>query len=319
MSNLMDGLHVDHPRYERARQDALAYLDVCSDGGGIIPILGPTRCGKTDLLHVLHEQVNLTARLAGELPLDEFDNFLYGVVPPRPSDAGIYRTILRSIGALVSQSEKTDALRDRTIRLIRERDIRVIALDECSHCAEAGANFPKRAAADTFKFLRDQTGITFILSGLPKFQEIIQENEQLRERSMRTIELHPYQWSLEEDRTAFYGCVHAAVEHLKDNGVAVDLDLPDITKRLYGISGGRVGEMFELFKKTAVRLRTGDSLNAQSLERTAKMLFQQPAGLPDMFEFDRVPDFELSKAYARVMSDAGLSVPVRSALDIAAE
>lgn len=319
MSNLMDGFHVDHLRYERARKAALEALEMCSDGGGIIPILGPTRCGKTDLLHVLREQVNQMAPLPGELPLDEFENFIYGVVPPRPSDAGIYRTILRAIGALVSPSEKTDALRDRTIRMVRERGIRVIALDECSHCAEAGANFPKRAAADTFKFLRDQTGIIFVLSGLPKFQEIIETNEQLRERSMRTIELHPYQWSFEKDRSAFYGCVHAAVEHLRESGVEIALDLPDVTKRLYGLSGGRVGEMCELLRKTALRLKSGDELNARSLERTAKMLFQRPAGMPDMFEFDRVPDAALVQAYARVMSDAGLPVPVRNALDLAVQ
>lgn len=318
MGNLIDGLHIDHPKYETARTDAEAYLDFCSDGGGIIPILGPTRCGKTDLLQVLRERVNRPSPRPRELPLEDFDDFVYGVIPPRPSDADIYRTILRSIGALVSPSEKLDSLRDRTIRLIRERGIRVVALDECSHCAEAGANFPKRAAADTFKFLRDQTGITFVLTGLPKFQELIEENEQLRERAMRTIELHPYQWSLEEDRSAFFGCVAGVIQHLEVEGIEVVLDLPDLTKRIYGVSGGRVGEMFELVRKTMVRFRPGDRLELGAIASTAKLTRHQSPGTPDFFELERVSDMELVQAYARVMSDAGLRVPVRKAIDIVA-
>lgn len=315
----IDDLHIDHPKYVAARLEAEEYLSLCSDGGGIIPILGPTRCGKTDLLKVLRDHMNTPGPRPRELPLEDFDDFVYAVIPPRPSDADIYRAILRSIGALVSPSEKLDTLRDRTIRLIRERGIRIIALDECSHCAEAGANFPKRAAADTFKFLRDQTGITFVLTGLPKFGELIEENEQLRERCMRTIELLPYQWTFEEDRSAFFGCVVRTIQHLEGEGLEVDLDPSELTKRLYGASGGRVGEMFELVRKTLVRFKSGDVLTLSAVANTARLVRHQSPGVPDFFELDRVTDIDLAQSYTRVMADAGLKAQVRKSIDMAAE
>jgi hypothetical protein len=107
------------------------------------------------------------------------------------------------------------------------------------------------------------------------------------------------------------------VQYLESEGLEVDLDLNDLTKRLYGVSGGRVGEMFELFRKTLLRFQPGDRLTLNAISNTARLVRHQSPDLPDFFELDRVSDIELVQAYARVMSDAGLKVPIRKPIDIA--
>ena len=118
-------------------------------------------------------------------------DFRLAAIPPRPNERDIYKALLRACDYDCPDREKTEAVRRRAFGVIRDHGIRTIALDEVNHLAESGANVPHRAAADHFKSIADETGVGLILTGLPKFQTIIDGNEQFRDRCHATVHYLP--------------------------------------------------------------------------------------------------------------------------------
>lgn len=194
----------------------------------------PTRCGKSQILQSLSKGEGRT--VAGPGSLIPGADFRVAAIPPRPNERDIYKAPLRACDYDCSDREKTEAVRRRVFRVIRDHGIRIIALDEANHLAESGANLPHRSAGDHFKSIVDETGVGLILAGLPKFQTIVDGNEQFRDRCHATIRYLPYDWHLEADRGEFYGAVSTILDRFRDSGVAVEIDEIDCTRRL-----GRTG------------------------------------------------------------------------------
>lgn len=183
---------------------------------------------------------------------------------------------------------------------------RVIAIDECSHAAERGANLSARAAADHFKTIVDDTGICLILFGLPRFQRIIDGNEQLRDRSSNTVYFRPYDWQIEAEREAFAGVVFTALEAIKRAGHPVEVGFEELTPRLYGAAGGRVPVAVRILKSAI--LRGGEAPLSMDLLRTVVTgLQQRPISPLSFFQEDPPEDVLLIRAFATIMSEARLS------------
>lgn len=85
---------------------------------------------------------------------------------------------------------------------------------------ERGSNLSARAAADHFKTVVDETGVSLVLAGLPRFQQIIDHNEQLRDRAAGTVYFAPYDWQKDEERDAFAGAVEAVLLSLEKSGAS---------------------------------------------------------------------------------------------------
>lgn len=199
----------------------LEAIEVAGSDGTCIPFLGPTRVGKSDLMSAVKSKV-LKDRSGSGYMLPTPD-FLSGVISPKPNDAELYASVIRTVGR-VGANPKLSLLQDRMYDLLKQRDVRIVALDECSHCAEPGANLTRRAATDHFKSILDRSGIILILTVLPKFQGLIDENEQFAARSMATIELHPYRWTNADDRNEFTTVLSSVFDYLEDHGVSPEFD-----------------------------------------------------------------------------------------------
>jgi hypothetical protein len=274
-------------------------------GGSIIPMLGPTRVGKTELLTDLAERLRSESRGPGNLlPTPDF---VVGTIRPKPNDLELYRTMLAAVGLNAARNEKTSSVRDRLIQAIRRYGTKIIALDECSHCAERGANLSSRAATDHFKTVVDETGVSIILVGLPKFQSLIDENEQFRERALSTIRFLPYRWSIGEDREDFVAACFAVFAQIGDNGVSIEFDELPMVRRLYGVSGGRIGLVVRLMRGATQRAQQ-NRLSQDDIQSAAHLLMQH-AARPDLYFADEEPtDTQLARAFAAVMKDADLPI-----------
>jgi hypothetical protein len=277
-----------------------------SMGGAIVPLLGPTRCGKTELLGELRETCSVKA--PGPRTLIAASNFGLGVLPPKPNDRDLYRAMLQAIGYDCGPKERTGLVRERLISAIRDDGIEFIALDEASHCAEPGANLSPRAAADHFKAIVDATQVTLILSGLPKFQKIIEGNEQFRERALKTTLFLPYAWGSAGDRADFTSAVLGLFKHI-DEELTTPLDFNDLdmARRLYGASGGRVGLSARILA-AALNLKSSEALSADGIARGADACLQTQLGVERFFQSEPPTDVQLLKAYAGVMKDADLPI-----------
>lgn len=297
------GLQIAHARYDAALDRVIDAIHLAGSNGACIPILGPTRVGKSDLLSDVNQRVSKTRSGPGNMiPTPDF---LSGSISPKPNDAEIYASVVRTMGR-VGANPKLALLQDRMFDLLRQRNVRIVALDECSHCAEPGANLTRRAAADHFKTIIDRSGIILILTGLPKFQRLIDENEQLAARSMATIELHPYRWTKTDDRNEFITVAYTILDHLADRGIEMNFDWPDMTRRLFAASGGRIGVVVELIEIAIRSSARQGSLVLSDMAKAATVRIQGYSQAAPIFDVDPPQDDVLLRSYAKVMRDAGL-------------
>lgn len=274
--------------------------------GCIIPLLGPTRVGKSAVAERLVEKSGHACSL---FPMK---NVVRKDLPPQVSGREIYAAGLNAMGFRTRDADKTKPLRDRLFRAIKERDIKVIIFDEANHLVERGANLSPRAAADHLKAIVDETGVSLILSGLPRFQQIIDQNEQLRDRANGTVLFKPYDWQNDEERDAFAGAVDAAIGSLEISGFQVAVKFEDIVRRLYGASGGRVPIVLRLFKLCAISARASNKLTLAHFATAAGKMQQSGIPVSTFFKNDEPDEVELLRSFASIMSEAGLDFPIES-------
>lgn len=299
-------LRISHSRYDAALKQMLEAIELAGSGGTCIPFLGPTRVGKSDLLGAVKSKVSKDR--CGSGYMIPTPDFLFGEISPKPNDAEVYASVIRTMGR-VGANPKLTLLQDRMYDLLGQRDVRVVALDECSHCAEPGANLTRRAAADHFKTITDRSGVILILTGLPKFQRLIDENEQLAARSMATIEFHPYRWTNTDDRNDFITVIYSILDYLEECGISLEFDWNDMSRRLFAASGGRVGMLIELLEVAVQVAKRNNVLALSDMKKAASVRLQRLSRLGPVFEPEPPQDDVLLRSYAKVMREAGLQLP----------
>ena len=304
-------VRVNHAIYCQGLECLSAQIKVSeTQKGSIIPVLGPTRVGKTDLIEDARDEFGRTSRGPGVIVPSS--DFAVGSIPPKPNDRDLYVSMLRAIGYDCAPSQQTRRVCDRLLNAIREEGIKIIAMDECSHCAEAGANLAVGGATDHFKAIVEATGITLILSGLPKFQRLIDQNVQIRERALSTIMFRPYSWSDPEDQQAFASAVLSMFGLLQEAGAELNFDDMDMVRRLFGLSGGRVGLVMKVLKVACSGL-SSPRISYHGIAHAARISSQAHLLADYFFDPDSSPtDEALSRAYVSVCHDAGIDVKPRS-------
>jgi hypothetical protein len=309
-------IRLHHRRHTEVTDALLSALGARSGGDPlIVPFLGPTRCGKSQVIVALSQRRARVVTGPGNLIAGA--DFRVAAIPPRPNERDIYKALLRACDYDCPDREKTEAVRRRAFGVIRDHGIRMIALDEVNHLAESGANVPHRAAADHFKSIADETGVGLILTGLPKFQTIIDGNEQFRDRCHATVHYLPYDWHEEADRSEFFGAVVTALDRFRDAGIAVEIDEFDATRRLYAASGGRVGMMLWLMSGSAALLGEGAPLRIEDIAAAAVRMLQK-RGAAEFLAGDAPEDRDLFRAYLDILKEADLKFLPRGARDLEA-
>lgn len=309
-------IRVHHRKHTEVTDALLSALAARAESEPLIlPFLGPTRCGKSQVITVLSQRHGRSVAGPGNLIVGA--DFRVAAIPPRPNERDIYKALLKACDYDCPDRERTDAVRRRAFAIIRDHGIRMIALDEVNHLAEIGSNVPHRAAADHFKSIADETGVGLILAGLPRFQAIIDGNEQLRDRSHATVYYLPYDWREEADRSEFFGCVVAALDCFRTAGVAVEIDEFDGARRLYAATAGRVGMMLWLMSGTAAELEPGAPLGLEDIGEVARQRLQK-RGAADFLFGDAPEDRDLFRAYFDILKEAELKFLPQGARDLEA-
>lgn len=298
---------VRHDAFERASAQIDARLATrLPRSGDIIPLLGPTRVGKSAVTRRLVE------RAAQAHSLTPMKNVIHATLPAQTNGRDIYASILKELGKRPGKSEVTNSVKARVFNGLESLKIDVVVLDEVNHIAERGSNLTPRAAADHLKTLVDETGITLILDGLPRFQRIIDQNEQLRDRASGTILLRPYDWQSDDDREAFATAADAGIASLEGSGFPVALDYEDFVRRLYGASGGRVPMMMRILKLCALGMAKPGKINLGDLHTAASQMQQSGIPIAKFFETRDPDEVDLMRSFAAIMAEAGLEFRIDS-------
>ena len=275
--------------------------------GCLVPLLGPTRVGKKSVARHVLSNAGAANSL---LPMEDV---IYCSLPPQSSGKNIYGAILgKIVGKSPRPNENANSIRDRLFRAIDQLAIKVVVIDEVNHLIERGANLAPREAADHLKTIIDETGISVIAIGLPRFQKIIDENEQLRDRACATTILRPYDWQLDAERAAFADTVDVALLKLEQSGLPVALDFEDIVRRLYGASGGRVPVMMRLLKLCALKKQAPQTLELADFALAARAMQQSGIPTSSFFKTEEPDEVDILRSFTCTMGEAGLEFSIES-------
>lgn len=291
-----------HAKFLSAKAAILEAADRAENGDPqLLPLLGPTRVGKTTLLaHSIREVL----RKKPDNPQSVISIISPKTLTARALADACLASIGMSPGMFTNQVSATNAF----TKAVHKRGTRLIIFDETQHMLERGSSTTVRTAADFLKGLFDHTQCTIVLAGLPSLLGLFNANEQLADRARRPIEFYPYYWQ-GSDYKDFRSALAAAVAHLSDLGWATfDTKDAEFARRMYLATAGRYGLIRKIFQEVQATSRPSEAL----YPRFAKAYEEAIMGrLIEFNPFDlnhSVQTEHLAKVYARIMLEAGVKL-----------
>lgn len=147
-------------------------------------VLGESGAGKSSLCRWIELQYPKFA-----LPDRDVTPVLIVSVPSAATIASVATALLEKLGDPAATTGTVSAKTSRVIRLCRACRVEMILFDEAQHIHDRGRATTHYMVGDWIKSLIDQTGVPTVFLGLPRLEQILQINEQLRRRFSRRIRL----------------------------------------------------------------------------------------------------------------------------------
>lgn len=270
----------------------------------ILPIFGPTRVGKSELVKTVMAD-NMPTVIDGvrRMPMVRV------VTPVNPTRRSLPIALLEGLGSPRYNRSSSEELTRMACELIKITQTRILVFDEMQHFAERGSRTAAREAADWLKVLGEEMNLTLVLTGLPLANEVLTRNEQLRDRAEAVFEFRPYNWNAADERQAFRGALLSLSEAFVEAGWSVpDARDLDYAKRVYAACLGRIGMMVKLFH-AAEHLATNRCITEQTLVRAYAEAINTRFLEFNPFEGSPPVESLLGQGFARMLTEAHLSVP----------
>ena len=267
-------------------------------------VLGPSRVGKTMLIHSL-------AREYPEQLRDGVRHVPVLVVPvPTPATPKqLPRSVLKALGAPIPTSAAGTALMfDRMARQLKLAGTRVILFEEASHIVDVGTRLPPRAAGDWFKQLMDQLNISIVLFGVPRLERLLESNEQLRYRSGAVMRFNPYAWSIPAEQRHFAVCIRAYVKIFEQSGSRFTFEFEPLVRNTYLLSGGLIGVVSKFMSRLAFDLKSREDrdISFEDCARSAARIEAAGDSQYPAFQGLEVPAVKLHATHTFVLDEAGV-------------
>lgn len=208
-------------------------------------IKGPSGVGKTTLIK---EFVSATFK-GGFIP-GKRCAAIRVEIPPAPSKKNLTAAILLALGDPFATSLRHTAYakHERIIKLLENLSVDLVILDEAQHLIDyKGATVYE--AADWIKNLLNDTRATFVLVGLPRTEQLLRANEQLRRRFSASVLYDRLRWDVDEHRTQFAGLVNTIAGILPVPTVQLVTD--ELLARLHHASFGLIDYLIKILDRAA--------------------------------------------------------------------
>lgn len=147
-------------------------------------VLGESGTGKSTLCKYLVAKYPRAV-----LPERDVLPVLHIPVPASATIAGVASEILKKLGDPAPTAGTIPAKTQRIIALCKGCKVELLLVDEAQHMQDRGRQSTQYHVADWIKRLIDDLEIPTVFLGLPRFEQILQVNEQLRRRFSRRLYL----------------------------------------------------------------------------------------------------------------------------------
>jgi hypothetical protein len=188
---------IEHPRLLEALETTIQAI--CSPGEGagrrrpgtMVLVIGPSRVGKTTLIHLLEER--LLARAKAQMQHDQSFIPFASITATEPGSGRFdwidyYKPLLRQLGNPFVDS-RTAPIRARELReameeaLLQRKPLAII-VDEAHHLAKARSGRHLQDNLDHLKYIENVTSVSHVLVGTYEMRPFRKVNAQLACRSM---------------------------------------------------------------------------------------------------------------------------------------
>ncbi|AWI76215.1 hypothetical protein CEW87_05545 [Parazoarcus communis] len=286
---------IHHPRFQDAYERIGDLLRSRKDGldPQIDFIVGPSRCGKTEVLREFARERDYCARReAGRLIVP----VLYVPIPTGIAPKDLPLSVMQALNVPLPTG------RTRATELVKMMNVQLklvgthtILFDEASHLVDVGSKIPPRQASDWIKDISQQTNVSILLSGLYRLIKLLETNEQLRNRTPAPFDFSPYRWDIPSDRKNFAGCVRAFLSVFSDHQCTLDVKLTtdSLVRHLYAASAGHVGLLANFFKALTRQLDEHGKITIDALKATTNRLHLPGNGSIKPFQQDVLYDEHL--------------------------
>ncbi|MCH7377095.1 TniB family NTP-binding protein [Aeromonas sp. MR19] len=127
--------------------------------------------------------------------------------PSQPTIRNMAEAMLVQLGEPCFMRGSAIDKTNRILNLIKEKQVRLIIVDELQHFIDRGRRRAPLEVSDWLKTLIDQSQVSTVLMGLPRCEQILQVNEQLRRRYGRRLELNPFSIESPHEQSIFAGVI----------------------------------------------------------------------------------------------------------------
>ena len=201
---------IEHPRLLEALDAILEAICAPGEGihmrrpGTIVLVIGPSRVGKTTLIHLLEERLLAYAR--AQMLCDPTFIPLASITAPEPGSGrfewtDFYQPVLRQLGNPFVDSPthplRARQMREALVAAYQERKPLAIIVDEAHHLAEAARGSRLQSQLNHLKNFENLTGVSHVLVGTYAMRPFRKVNAQL---ALRSVDVHFPRYAITEEQ-----------------------------------------------------------------------------------------------------------------------
>ncbi|QCB47670.1 TniB family NTP-binding protein [Hydrogenophaga sp. PAMC20947] len=174
-----DEQYIPFPPFVAAMTAIEANLQMFRETGVATHMLvtGEAGTGKSSLCRWLAHQHPLRV-----LPERDVIELLITAIPPAASIGGIASTMLEALGDPYASTGSVAQRTHRVITLCKGCGVESLLFDEAQHLQDRGDTKTHYMVGDWLKHLIDELAVPTVLLGLPRVENVLQVNDQLRRR-----------------------------------------------------------------------------------------------------------------------------------------